>query len=87
VNSEDQATRTELAHLRRIYTDSIELMDGLLNGIVDEMMAAVDVQAGGLEVIIDPIFMRVYAEVDRQLMALPGKPPAIPLMPLTHAQL
>ncbi len=85
MNSDDQLAQDQATHLRRQVKEFLKLFDGMLESITDEMMDAVHVQAGGLEIQIDTIPMRAVAEIIRQLNMLPGKPPTIPLMPLVHA--
>lgn len=87
MNSGDQLTLSEAAHLRREVQEFVELFDGLLDSIMPEVIDAAHFQAGAIEIMIDPIAMRAVAEVIRQLNALPGKPPSVPLVPLTHAAL
>jgi len=87
VSLEDQLTHSEIRTLRREVHEFLQLMDGLLDSIVDEMMDAVRFQSGALEVTIDTVPMRAVAEVIRQLALLPGSQPTVPLVQLTHAQL
>lgn len=84
---EDPLTLSEAEHLRRQVQEFIELFDGLLDSIMPEVIDAAHFQAGAVEIMIDPIAMRAVAEVIRQLNVLPGKPPSVPLVPLTHAAL
>lgn len=85
MSSGDQETHVQLRQVRRDIHEFIKLMDGLLDSVVEEMTDAVRFQSGAFEVTVDPVFLRVYVEVDRQLAALPGNPPTVPLVPMTHA--
>lgn len=87
MSSGDQVTQTEVRRLRRQVKEFLQLFDDLLNSIIPEMLDAAHVQAGGVDLMIDPIVMRAVAEVIRQLGTLPGNPPTIPLVPLSHAAL